>query len=176
MKFILCLIIVIIFTSCSGKEKRRPVYYSDPSPQEENGLFAASDEVVIIPFREEGGVKYVPVKINGLSCDMIFDTGCSLTLISLGEAATLYQKGELLEEDFMGTSRSQIADGSVVENMVVNLREIILDDKIICRDVTATVSNNIHAPLLLGNEVLNRLATITIDNEHNHLIFKLKQP
>lgn len=107
---------------------------------------------------------------------MIFDTGCSLTLISLSEAAALYQKGELLEEDFKGTSRSQIADGSVVDNMVVNLREIVLDDKIICRDVTATVSNNIHAPLLLGNEVLNRLATITIDNENNHLIFKLKQP
>lgn len=174
MKFILCLTIVIIFISCSGKEKRKPIYYSDFSPQEESNLFTDSDDV-IISFREEGGVKYVPVKINGLSCDMIFDTGCSLSLISLGEAATLYQKGELLDEDFVGTSCSQIADGSVMENMVVNLREIILDNKIICRNVTATVSNSIHAPLLLGNEVLNRLATITIDNENNHLIFKLKQ-
>lgn len=175
MKFILCLTIVIIFTSCSGKEKRKPIYYSDFSPQEESNLFTNSDEV-IIPFRKEGGVKYVPVKINGLSCEMIFDTGCSSALISLAEAATLYQNGELLEEDFIGTSRSQIADGSVVENMVVRLRKVVLDDKIVCQDVIATVSNNIHAPLLLGNEILNRLATITIDNENNYLIFKLKQP
>ena len=164
----------ILFTSC-GKEKKKPIYYSETQLQEESNLFLNNDEIVI-PFREESGVKYVSVKMNGLPCDMIFDTGCSLTLISLKEATYLYQKGELLEEDFMGTSRSQIADGSVVENMVVNLREVILDDKIICRDVAATVSNNIHAPLLLGNEVLDRLATITIDNENNHLIFKLKQP
>ena len=166
MKTVLFLTICILLLSCA-KEKKRPVYYSEVPLQEESVPFTDSDEVVI-PFRK--------VKINGLACDMIFDTGCSLTLISLSEAAALYQKGELLEEDFKGTSRSQIADGSVVDNMVVNLREIILDDKIICRDVTATVSNNIHAPLLLGNEVLNRLATITIDNENNHLIFKLKQP
>mgnify|MGYP000000522743 FL=1 len=174
MKTVLFLAICILLLSCE-KEKKRPVYYSEVPLQEESVPFTDGDEVVI-PFRKEGGVKYVPVKINGLACDMIFDTGCSLTLISLSEAAALYQKGELLEEDFKGTSRSQIADGSVVDNMVVNLREIVLDDKIICRDVTATVSNNIHAPLLLGNEVLNRLATITIDNENNHLIFKLKQP
>ena len=36
------------------------------------------------------------------------------------------------------------------------------------------VSNNINAPLLLGNEILDRLATIKIDNEQEALIFKLK--
>lgn len=171
MRIVLFLTMVTLFASC-GKEKKRPVYYSEIPVQEESNLL--DNDEIIIPFREEGGVKYVPVKVNGLACDMIFDTGCSLTLISLTEAACLYRKGELFEDDFLGTSRSQIADGSVVENMVVNLREVILDDKIICQNVTATISSNIHAPLLLGNEVLDRLATITINNENNHLIFKLK--
>lgn len=173
MRIVLFWALVIMFVSCN-KVKKKPIYYSEIPFQEEGFLFTDSDEIVI-PFREESGVKYVSVKINGLSCDMIFDTGCSLTLISLTEAATLFQKGELLEEDFIGTSHSQIADGTVVENMVVNLREVIIDNKIVCKNVIATVSNNIHAPLLLGNEVLNRLATITIDNRHNFLIFKLKQ-
>lgn len=171
MKFILFLILILVLTSCNGTDKKKPVYYAVPLQEE-----ITDGEEVIIPFRKEGGVKYVPVKINGLSCEMIFDTGCSSALISLAEAATLYQNGELLEEDFIGTSRSQIADGSVVENMVVRLRKVVLDDKVVCQDVIATVSNNIHAPLLLGNEILNRLATITIDNENNYLIFKLKQP
>ncbi|MBO5225326.1 MAG: clan AA aspartic protease [Parabacteroides sp.] len=173
MKAVLFLAMALLLISCY-KEKRRPVYHSDIPIQEDDHFFN-NDEIIIL-FREESGVKYIPVKVNGLACDMIFDTGCSLTLISLIEAASLYQKGELLEDDFIGISRSQIADGTVVENMVVNLREIILDDKIICRDVVATVSTNVHAPLLLGNEVLNRLATITIDNENKYLIFKLKQP
>ena len=42
-------------------------------------------------------------------------------------------------------------------------------------NVQAVVSANINAPLLLGNEVLNRLATITIDNDNQTLNFKLKE-
>lgn len=92
----------------------------------------------------------------------------------LAEANYLYQKGKLAKEDLLGISKSQIADGSIVENMVVNLKEIVIDDQIVCPNVTATVSNNLNAPLLLGNEILNRLATITIDNDNNKLKFKLK--
>ena len=130
---------------------------------------------MVVPFRSEHGVKYVQVKVNGVGFDMIFDTGCSGTLISVAEANYLYQKGLLTEEDFRGKSQSQIADGSVVENMVVNLREVVINDQIRCPDVEATVSASIHAPLLLGNEVLARLATIQIDNERQALIFRLKQ-
>lgn len=105
---------------------------------------------------------------------MIFDTGCSGALISVAEANYLYQKGKLTQDDILGTAQSQIADGSVVENMVVNLKEVVINDQILCPNVQATVSNNINAPLLLGNEILDRLATIKIDNEQEALIFKLK--
>ena len=105
---------------------------------------------------------------------MIFDTGCSGTLISIAEADYLFQKGLLTEKDFLGLSKSKIADGSIVENMVINLKEVIIADQIICHDVVATVSNNISAPLLLGNEVLNRSASFTIDNVNKTITFKLK--
>ena len=105
---------------------------------------------------------------------MIFDTGCSGTLISLAEASYLFLQDQLTIDDFQGVSRSMIADGSVVENMVVKLREVTIADKVVCPDVIATVSTNLNAPLLLGNEVLDRVATITIDNERKELKFKLK--
>ena len=114
------------------------------------------------------------MKVNGVGFEMIFDTGCSGALISVAEANYLYQKGKLTQEDFVGTTQSQIADGSVVENMVVNLKEVVINDQILCPNVLATVSSNINAPLLLGNEILDRLATIKIDNEQDALIFKLK--
>ena len=125
--------------------------------------------------RNENGVKYVQVSVNGVGFEMIFDTGCSGALISAVEANYLYQKGKLSPDDILGTTQSQIADGSIVENMVVNLKEVVINNQITCSDVQATVSNNINAPLLLGNEVLDRLATIKIDNEHEALIFQLKQ-
>lgn len=166
MKGVFIFTIAFLLCSCVS-ESKKPVYY-DVSEETE------SSEEIVVPFRDENGVKLVPVKVNGVGFEMIFDTGCSGTLISLAEAQYLYSKGTLTEEDFLRVAPSQIADGSVVENMVVNLKEVVIDDRIFCANVQATVSSNANAPLLLGNEVLDRTATITIDNNNNTLIFKLK--
>lgn len=160
----------ITLLSC-GVEKKKPVYVD---LEEEETLATPSEDEIVVPFRNENGVKYVSVKVNGVGFEMIFDTGCSGALISVAEANYLYQKGKLTQEDIIGTAQSQIADGSVVENMVVNLKEVIINDQIICPNVQATVSASINAPLLLGNEILDRLATITIDNQSETLNFKLK--
>lgn len=177
IKSILGLTISATLLSCGG-DKKKPIYVDTENISEEqdasDDTYAQSGDEIIVPFRNENGVKYIPVKVNGIGFDMIFDTGCSGALISVAEANYLYQKGKLTQEDILGTAQSQIADGSVVENMVVNLKEVIINDQISCPNVHATVSNNINAPLLLGNEILDRLATIKIDNEQEALIFKLK--
>lgn len=171
-KVVLFLSLIVLLPSCS-EEKKRPIY-SDLDESVEETLYAQSGDEIVVPFRNENGVKYVAVKVNGVGFDMIFDTGCSGALISVAEARYLFEKGKLTQDDFIGISQSQIADGSVVENMVVNLKEVVINDQILCPDVTATVSDNINAPLLLGNEILDRLATIKIDNESETLNFKLK--
>ena len=117
---------------------------------------------------------YLKMSLNGMGVDMIFDTGCSSTLISVAEAEYLYSKGLLTDDDIIGISASQIADGSIVPNMVVILREIVIGDLICCSDVQATVSLNEDAPLLLGNEVLDRVASFTIDNQDNVIRFKMR--
>lgn len=169
-------LIAIFLTSCGDKDKKKPVYNSlvPEETQQNDNSFASSGDEIAVPFRTEGGIKLVPVKVNGIGFDMIFDTGCSVTLISAAEANYLYQKGLLTNEDILGSSQVTIADGSIVDNLVVNLKEVIIDDKILCTDVTATVSKNVNASLLLGNEILDRLANIKIDNENQQLIFKMK--
>ncbi|WP_308769191.1 retropepsin-like aspartic protease [uncultured Bacteroides sp.] len=180
---IMCLAIIML-TACIG-EKKRPAFYDNGAETEIDSLMHGSEisadydqmtdaEIVSIPFSERDGVKYVNVSVNGFGFEMIFDTGCSGTLISVAEANYLYQKGYLVQDDIIGVAKSQIADGSIVENMVVNLKEIVLDGKIRCTDVTATVSANNNAPLLLGNEVLNRVAVYSVDNKKKTINFKLK--
>lgn len=171
---IICLLLLCI--SCK-EEKRAPIYVDLPEIEdiEEDSSSTQADNGVLIPFQEENGVKYVAVKVNGMKFEMIFDTGCAVTLISVAEANYLYQKGKLTNEDILGTTKSVIADGSIVENMVVHLDNVIIADKIECSDVRAIVSNNVNAPLLLGNDVLNRLAEITIDNQNKVLHFRLKK-
>lgn len=173
-----------MLTACTD-EKKKPVFYDNETNTETDSV-ASDDEmsadydqmensdIIAIPFTEKGGVKYVNVSVNGFGFEMIFDTGCSGTLISAAEANYLYQKGYLTKDDIIGVTNEQIADGSIVENMVINLKEVVLDGKIRCTDVTATVSANNQAPLLLGNEVLNRVAAYAVDNENQTINFKLK--
>lgn len=169
---LIIVLFLLFFISCENK-KQRSVYIDVDSAT------TSSFNSTEVPFKEEGGVKFVHVKVNGVGWDMIFDTGCSGTLLSLSEAQYLASKGLLIEEDVLGTTHSQIADGSIVENMVVNLRQvsIITNDgsTIDCYNVKATVSNNINAPLLLGNEVLDEVAyDYTIDNTNKIIHFNVK--
>lgn len=184
IKYIVLSLVAILFASCDGK-KKRPAFYDNGVDTEVDSVVYDDDvssdyeqmtdaEIISIPFTEKCGVKYVKVSVNGFGFEMIFDTGCSGTLISVAEANYLYQKGFLTQDDIKGVTQSQIADGSIVENMVINLKEVILDGKIRCTDVTATVSANNNAPLLLGNEVLNRVAAYAVDNENQTINFKLR--
>ncbi|MBE6311247.1 MAG: hypothetical protein E7080_09385 [Bacteroidales bacterium] len=178
MRQILLILIGVLFLFSCENKKAKPVFY-DTSDSELTSMdldvnYYSSGDVVSVPFREEGGIKFVNVSVNGVGLEMIFDTGCSSTLISLAEAEYLAKKGLLTKEDYLGNVQSYIADGSVSENMKFNLKEVVIDGKILCRDVVATVSANNNAPLLLGNEVLNRTASYTIDNENKSIIFKLK--
>lgn len=167
----LCLIIAII-CSCSFKKKRSNVAYVDY-----DSSYSYESGTIEIPFRTENGVKLVTAKINGLSTDMIFDTGCSGALISPLEVQQLLKRGLVSSDDVLGTSYSTIADGSVVEDAIINIKTLELsngDNTIICRNVTTQVSSSIAAPVLLGNGVLDRVSSFTIDNEAGVIRFKLR--
>lgn len=183
--FIAFAAIALLF-GCQEKKKPLSFYDSDVptevedttqterTPTETKVAYDAGNEVAV-PFEEQGGVKLIDVMINGqFTVKMILDSGCSGTLISMAEAKYLYDKGCFTEEDILGTTQSQIADGSIVENMVINLRQLVIGNQIVCNNVTATVSSNTEAPLLLGNEVLNRVPSYSVDNEKKLIIFKLQ--
>lgn len=129
---------------------------------------------VEVPFEQRDGVKVVSVKLNGIPMDMILDTGCSTNLISLAEANYLYNKGVITDEDILGNTISQIADGSLKVGLVINLSmvEIGNEEDLTFRNVQVIVDNNMKAPLLLGNEILDRVSSVTVDNDRNVVIFK----
>lgn len=176
MKRLLCLNVLIVIVSLLVVSCDKKKQYSNYITIDNEINTGTSTEV---EFEENCGVKLVHVKVNGVGWDMIFDTGCSGTLLSLSEARYLASKGLLTEKDILGTTHSQIADGSIVENMVVNLDKVSIITKdggsIDCYNVKATVSSNINAPLLLGNEVLDEVAyDYTIDNINGVIHFNVK--
>ena len=156
---------MLILISCNSGTKKPPVDLSKVK---------AKKEIISIPYREINGVKTIPVKLNGVSMDMIYDTGCSGVHMSLLELQTLYKNGKFSESDVIGTSLSQIADGSVVQNGVIILREIEIggEDGIVLPNVEASVSLNQEAPILLGNGALDKVAAVEVDNVKKTINFK----
>ncbi|MDE5980851.1 MAG: retroviral-like aspartic protease family protein, partial [Bacteroidaceae bacterium] len=122
-------------------------------------------------------VKVIPVKLNGVTLNMIYDTGCSGIHLSLNELQTLCKNGKLSQEDVLGVEYSSIADGSIVENGSINIKEIKIgdgDDCLVLHNKKATVALNQIAPILLGNEVLDELASVEVDNVNKEINFYKK--
>lgn len=117
---------------------------------------------VTINMEKKGDVYYVPGEINGLPLNFIFDTGASNVYISLTEALFMLKNGYLSENDLGKTSYSQIANGDIVENTEVLLREVKVGPVTI-NNVKAMVSNTISAPLLLGQSAIQKLGPIQLD-------------
>ena len=174
LDMILILAAVGLTAACTPKTTRNVSHI--PYVDYSSG-YAAEGETIDVPFSSQGGVKYVTVRINGMATDMIFDTGCSLTLLSMHEAQQLASRGLLTREDYLGQSKSVIADGTVVEDAIFKLNTLEITggtEPIICHDVTVQISSNMEAPVLLGNGVLDRVASYTIDNDEKVIKFKLK--
>ena len=168
-KLVFALYIVLLLTSCGGKKiKPDPLSIISNTPDDYYG------NVVEIPFKNQGGVRTVQVKINDCTeFPMIFDTGCSGVSISILELATLIKHGYISEEDVVGITQAQIADGNVVEEAVVNLRKLQIGDYV-CNNVKATISENGAAPLLLGNGALKNVESFVVDDDAKVIMFYLK--
>lgn len=121
-----------------------------------------------IPFVRESGVCKVKCAINGLPLYFYFDTGASDISISSVEASFMFKNEYISKDDIVGTSKFITADGSISEGTIINLKEVQFGDKVL-RNVKASVVNNQHAPLLLGQSVFAKLGKIEIDNENKSI-------
>ena len=128
--------------------------------------------IIKIPYAETyGNTITIPVKINGMKLDMIFDTGASSTCITLAEAEYMYQKGKLSGDDIMDFQQFQTADGAISEGLLVNLRSVEIGDEIFLHNVEALVVENQQAPLLLGQSVMKHFREISVDRENKVVKF-----
>lgn len=166
-----------VLISCGNTQpKQAPVKLPSQGGQRSSrSIERSSRSIERVPYTERGNVKVIPVKLNGVSMDMIFDTGCSGVHISLHELNTLWKNGQFSEADIVGSSSAQIADGSIVENGVIILHTVAITDRLILKEVEATVALNQEAPLLLGNNVLDEYASIEIDNVNHTINFKIRE-
>lgn len=125
---------------------------------------SASGTVTEVAFkRHQGGTFEIPCEVNGLPLRMLFDTGASSVTLSSVEANFMLKNDYLSTKDLGGKEYYRIADGGLTEGTLVTLREVKIGDFVL-KNVKASVVANQKAPLLLGQSVMERFGTITIDN------------
>lgn len=162
-----CLILIYLFSR--NPERERSIQRAS-QPEQEEGANAPRPPRTV-KMRSEHGVYYIPARINGQELEFIFDTGASGVLISQIEATLLWKQGKLKEEDIQGEVQSSIADGSVVSNTAIILRTVEVAG-VTLHDVEALVSNNAVAPLLLGQSVMSRFGSFTMDYNNSTVTFR----
>lgn len=138
----------------------------------EFGAKEGSGTVTEVAFkRHQGGTFEIPCEINGLPLKMLFDTGASSVSVSSVEANFMLKNGYLSNSDFGGKEYYLTADGNISEGTKITLREVKIGDFIL-KNVKASVTYNQKAPILLGQSVMERFGTITIDNIGGKLLIK----
>lgn len=117
---------------------------------------------VTIQMEKDGGVYKVPCTVNGVKMKFIFDTGAATVSMSQTMAQFLLDGEYLSANDIKGTGKSVLADGSIVNHAVVNLRDVEIGGMHI-HNIDATVIEGQNAPLLLGQTAISELGRVTID-------------
>lgn len=138
---------------------------------EQSYVTPKTDKGNVVKMRRSGGVYFVPIIVNGVPMEFIFDTGASTISISATEALFLYKQGKLRDEDFIGTSKFVDATGTISEGTVIVLRSVQIGSKTL-RNVEASIVHSLNAPLLLGQSALNRFGNISINYGREEIIFR----
>lgn len=161
--------------SCSSKSGSDTSYLDDGSNDteytEETPAITDDNSIKISYTEMYGNIITIPVRINGMALDMIFDTGASSTCISLAEARYLYDKGKLTDNDIIDVQRFQTADGNISAGLRIILRDVSIGNKISLHNIEAIVVQNQKAPLLLGQSVMKQFREISVDRENSVIKF-----
>ena len=121
--------------------------------------------------KRTGGTFNVDCNVNGLALNMVFDTGASDVTISKVEADFMLKNNYLSKDDIKGKKFYQTADGGITEGTIITLKEVKIGDAVL-HNVDASVVKSQKAPLLLGESVLQKFGTFTVDNINSKLIIK----
>jgi len=170
-----CCMSLLFLSSCVGCSSRSGRGNSRTNREQlgaqESTRERRSNSPTSVQMISEGGVYKVPISINGVTLNFIFDTGASDICISPAEAQVLFRQGTLTEEDVIGKQEYTIADGSTSEAVVVRLKSVTIGSRTI-HNVKASIIDNNNAPLLLGQSALSKFGQISIDYDRGVIRFE----
>jgi len=126
---------------------------------------------VFVPLSKETGssVFKIRCRVNGLAFDFLLDTGAEDLVLTQDVVKRLTNDGLVTQQDFQGKQTYRLANGSIIQCSIINIRELELGGITISNVRAAIIESNDGSPMLLGQSALSRLGTFTVD-VNNELI------
>jgi len=175
----LLLFLLIPFVSFGQDFKTDELKTFMASMYEESNYMEFQDMTTIeIPFVMDPNyeIQYIPCLVNGVYDYFVFDTGCSAGLsINKTFFSKLLKTGEVLVEDYIGDTSMLTAGGNYQIVNVFVIKEVIIGSPtkpLRLKNVITMVYSSDTGPLLLGQGLINRFSSLTIDNKNQNFIFK----
>jgi predicted aspartyl protease len=122
-----------------------------------------------VPLEFMHGIYVVPVLINGiLPLRFTVDSGAADVSIPADVFLTLVRTGTIGKDDYIGTQKYRLADGSNVDSDRFLIRELKVGNQTL-KNVAASVESVKSTPLL-GQTFLSKFASWSMDNERHVLV------
>ncbi|KIA89904.1 retropepsin-like aspartic protease family protein [Kaistella jeonii] len=123
-----------------------------------------------VKLNSDRGTYSISVSVNGLTKQFVLDSGASEISLSTNFERDLISQGLIKKEDYLESGLYKIADGSIVTQRRINLKEVKVGAFTV-KNVTASVGNG-NIPLLLGKSFLDKFSKWSIDNSSEKLILE----
>lgn len=117
-----------------------------------------------IKLQKSGNLYYLNILINGQQTKFILDSGASDLTINEDLEKILIDKKLIKKEDYLSSALYKIADGSIISNRRLILKNIKIGNFTI-ENVRVAVSKG-DSPLLLGKSLLDNFSNWSIDNKN----------
>ena len=120
-------------------------------------------------------VSYLPCVVNGILDYFIFDSGCDVGLhLTPKIFLKMIENKKVFYRDYIGDAVFTKADGKSDINKIIIIDEVIIgsyNNSLKLKNVLASVSNSNESILLLGQDIIKRFSSVTIDNKNKQIIF-----
>ena len=178
-KTLLALTLFVCSFGFSQSESKKELKEFMASMYEESNYLEFEDLISIeIPFVMDPSseIQYISCLVNGVYDYFVFDTGCSAGLaINKTFFSKLLKTSEILIEDYLGNMSMLTAVGNYQIVNVFVIKEVVIGDPssaLRLKNVITVVYSSDKGPLLLGQDLISRFSSLTIDNKNQNFVFK----
>lgn len=131
------------------------------------------DNVVSYKVQDKTGFYIIPVIVNGYNDEFVFDNR-SAAKLSLEKALQMLNDGIIGKNDFEGDPANILANNSIRNNSIVNIKELRIGAKTI-QNVKFVVMHRQQDPIVIGDQIMQRVGQYTFDQNAQTITFQYKE-